>query len=365
MKLNLNKKLKIGIIISLVILIGVISFNLYKTVKYPDVKEQTTSVYTYNNNATVKYKVYIKPNKLYDTNPLDEGMSYITAFVDYINVNFHYKFTGERDAGLEGQYSLIAKVRGYTGEGEKMVNIWEKDFPIVENKSFVFRGSEKSIREDVKIDLERYNTFVKEIIESSRINCETSLTVFMDISIKGETHKGTIEETLTPSVVIPLNTNMFQISGNTEINKPGAIVETTQVQLPVDKKEVLLYVITLGVLLLGLVYMVFFTKSVIITKDPVEKMLKQIFKKHGDRLVALNSDLKDENRTYKVKSIDDLVRIADEICKPIMYKYSDDYKSIDKFYIIDNDEIYILDINETLGEDKSKVESKVESYCKV
>lgn len=61
--------------------------------------------------------------------------------------------------------------------------------------------------------------------------------------------------------------------------------------------------------------------------------------------------------TYRAKSIDDLVRIADEIGKPIMYKYSPDYKEIDKFYIINGDEVYILDLNEALKKDKSKVGS--------
>lgn len=267
-------------------------------------------------------------------------------------------FSGERDADLKGNYSLTAKIQGFVGEDDKIIYIWERDFPIIENKQFTIKSSSRALKEETNINLEEYNTFVKEIIEISKINCLASLTLSMDINIQGETDKGSIEETITPSIVIPLNTSMFQISGNTELDIPGAIEETTQIQLPVDKKQVALFGIILGFLLLGLIYVIFFTNATIKIIDPLEKKMRKIFKKHGDRLVALNSDLASPDiSTYRVKSIDDLVRLADEIGKPIMYKYSSDYKEMDRFYVIHEDEVYILDINDALGNDKSKIES--------
>ena len=104
MKLNINKKLKISIITILVVIIGIVSFNLYKVVKFPDIQARTTPVYTYSNRATVNYKVFVKPNQLYTTNPLEEGGIYLTEFEDYINTSFNYEFSGERDADLKGNY---------------------------------------------------------------------------------------------------------------------------------------------------------------------------------------------------------------------------------------------------------------------
>ena len=42
--------------------------------------------------------------------------------------------------------------------------------------------------------------------------------------------------------------------------------------------------------------------------------------------------------------MDDLVRIADEIGRPILYMYSYDYRDINRFYVIGQDEIYVLDL---------------------
>ena len=47
---------------------------------------------------------------------------------------------------------------------------------------------------------------------------------------------------------------------------------------------------------------------------------------------------------YEVFSIDDLVRIADEIGKLIVYRYSEDKNEIQRFYVLNDMEVYYLDI---------------------
>ena len=351
MKVKINKKLKIGLIAILVISIITSSFLLYKTVKYPGYKNYKVPLYSYNNKGTVNYKVFLRPNILYETNSLDEGMLYITELVDYIKATFNYEFSGNKVADIKGTYDIMAKVQGFNTEKEKIVNIWEKNYTLVPKKSFTVDDKTKSIKEEINIRLNEYNDFVKQVIEATKINCETNLNIVMNINLSGNIDNNQIDETIIPSIVIPLNVKMFQVTGNTNIEKSGAIEETKQVQLPVNRKQVILYGIILGILVIILSLLIFLTEPVEAMKDPHEKLLKQIFKKHGDRLVALNGDLAfNTDGAAMVKSIDDLVRIADEVAKPIMYKYSPEYKEIDKFYLANGNEVYILDVNHMLEE---------------
>lgn len=348
MKLHINKKLKISIISFLIILIATSSFLLYREVSIPSFEEQETPVYTYNNNGSINYTVFLKPNNLYEGSTLGEGKLYITEFIDYINTTFNYEFSGERDIGLKGTYDITAKVQGFAGDGKDLKNIWEKNYVIVGQKSFNINSTTKTIKEEVKLNLDPYNTFVAELAEVTKIDSQTMLTLSMNIKINGTTDKGSIEETLSPSLIIPLETAMFEITTN-NIDKPGAIEETIQVQLPVNTKQVLLYGIILGILTLGLIFLIFFVKTAP-KKDPLEKELNKIFKKHGDRLVALVNDI-DINNARTVRSIDDLVRLADEITKPILYKYSEDYKEINKFYVIDEDDIFVFNLNDLFSDE--------------
>ncbi len=344
MKIKINKNLKIALISLLSIVILAISFLLYKELNTPKFTEQKNPIYSYTNSNTINYEVFLKPNTLYDKNYLDEGKLYITEYVDYIRANLNYEFNGERSAEITGDYNIIVKVKGHTGDGEKQINIWEKDFPIINNRSFKVNDKTISISEKVNLKLEDYNVFAKEIIETSKISCQTTLNIIMNVNLKANTDKGPIEEKISSDLVIPLNVSMFEIGGNSKVEKAGVIEETTSIQLPLNKNKIMIFVIIIGILALSLVYLIFFTIPAPI-KEPLEKELNKIFKKYGDRLVALNNDLEYFNGALNiVKTMDDLVKIADEIERPIFYKYSEEYKEIDKFYITNEDKVYVLDL---------------------
>lgn len=358
MKLKINKKLRLAIISILTIFTLLIAFQLFKEVRYPKFEDQKSKLYGYTNNGSVNYTVYLKPNKLYEASTLGEGMLYITEFVDFINTEFSYVFAGEGVTKLEGNYSIIGKVKGFKEEREEVINIWEKDYPLVKNKSFNITDETYAINENISINLNEYNTFVEEIIETSKINCDTSITLFMDVNLTATNDKGTFEENITPNLVIPLNTLMFEITTN-KIEKPGAIEETIQVQLPVDKNQVIFYGVIIGICVLGLIFLMIFTEATA-KKDPLEKELHRILKKHGDRLVALSTDFDLSNAKF-VRTIDDLVRLADEVAKPILYKYSDNYKEINTFYLNNGDEIYAFDIDVLLVEEETSSEEEIVS----
>lgn len=344
MQVKINKRIKLGLIIITTIFIILSIFLLNKTVKHPGVKEEKVSLYTYNQTANVNYKVFLKPNPLYSEETLDERKIYITKFVNYIDTSLKYQFSGDRKVDVKGDYNITATVEGYVGEGETYKIIWKKEYLLLPKKEYSFNDKKASINENIKLNIDEYNNFVKKIIEETGININVKLVVAMNVNQKVNTDKGLIEETISPVVEIPLNKDYFEIAGNLSQEKPGTIEETKQVQLPVDENKVIMYKIILGILFILLIFMIFFTKAKPML-NPHEKMIKRIFKKHGDRLVALNNVIENTHEKHsEVKSIDDLVRIADEIEKPIMYKHSLDYKEISKFYVYDDKQIYIFDL---------------------
>jgi hypothetical protein len=357
MKLMINKNIRKGLIFIFVVTVLILSFLIFNEIYNPGYEEQKNTIYTYNNKGSINYSVYLKPNKLYNGNVLDEGKLYITEFVDYIDTNLKYEFTGEKSNNIKANYSIIAKVQGFTIELDEIKNIWEKDFPIVLDKTINSYEDKILINEKVKLNLNDYNTFVKEIMETSKINCQTNLSLLMNVNISGSTNKGPIKDSIVANLIIPLDVTMFEILGNNIVDKPGAIDETVKVQLPVNKTQILIFGIILAILLITLIVLIFFIQ-IAPEKDQLEKELNIIFKKHGDRLVTLNSDIDLEN-AISVKSIDDIVKIADEVGKPILYKYSDNYKEINKFYVTNNDEVflYVLAYSDIIELVEDKIET--------
>lgn len=341
-KLTLNKKPRLALILVLILFIILSLLLIFNNISNPGFEDEKITLYTYNYKSKIDYDVYLKQNSLYKEKNLKEGKIYITEFVDYIGANLKYEFNGERAADIKGEYNIIAKVKGFTGEGEDLVNIWEKDFPIKQYEWFKSNDGKILISESVILNLNDYNTFVREIKESSKIKCSTDLTLIMNINLTGTTVNGPIEKTISPSLIIPLDVDMFEIIEEDIVDQTEAIEEIKQVKKPINRNIIIIYGIIIVFLIIALIILIFFTKLAC-EKNQFEKELFKIFKKYGDRLVALNSDINITN-SKNVKSIEDLVKIADEIDRPIVYKYCENFKEINKFYVSDVNEIFILDL---------------------
>lgn len=346
-KLSINNKFKIALISISICIAITMSILLYFEYKIPSFQEEKVSLYGYNNKADIDYTISFKPNMLYDEGISAAGEIYLTSYVETINTLFRYQFSGEREGRITGNYKIIAEVEGYTGEKETYKTIWKKLFTLVPETSIEEYNKRLLIERELPLNLNTYNNFAELIKNDSKVSSQVKLTVFMDVDLDVETDKGTVKEKLSPSITIPLNTNYFEITKNIPPEKQSAIEETRQVQLPVNKNLIVIYSVVLGLMLILILCTIFLTVGT--EKDSFIKALNKIFKKHGSRLVALNSNIPGSFKDYnKVKAIDDLVRIADEIGKPIMYKYSADPKEITQFYVWDENQLFIFDLLEAV-----------------
>ena len=334
-------------------------FLIYSEALIPHYQEETRALYRYSNRANIEHLVSFLPNKLYDNATPANGI-YITNFVDRINTAFQYQFVGEREADIKGSYKVFAEVEAYTGEKENYKTIWKKLFPIITETSFEKNASELSINEDIPLNLTSYDNFASEITEISRVNSQLKLTVIMDVNLQAITNHGLIEEKVSPSIVIPLNTNYFEIAKNIPADKETAIEETKEVKAPINKTMVTIYSVTLGLMIVALFCLIYLTVGT--EKDEFTKTLNKIFKKHGSRLVALNTNLNETIDQYiKVREIEDLVRVADEIGKPIMYKYSVIPQEITMFYVSEENSVYLFNLKdyiESLEKERALREKK-------
>lgn len=346
MKINFNKTLRLGLISILVLGMGIFLFFIYGQANNIELKEEQISVFSYHNKSDVSYKVFLKPNLLFDEESLGEDQIYFTEFIDYISTDFNYEYNGERAADIAGDYEVIAVVEGYTGDGEKSTTVWKKKFDILEKKNFNIEGNEILLAENVTLRIGQYNDFAQEVIESSKVNVSTKLSLLMNINLMVTTDKGIIEEKLSPAIVIPLEQAQFKIQKDQVQEKYGNIEDTIYVQETMNKSKIILYCLILGILIIGLIFIMFYTRNAP-PKSEMEKVLSKIFKNHGNRLVTIIDEMENiPGISYKVKSFDDLIRISDEIERPIMYQYSETDNKITRFFIANESSNYIFELIE-------------------
>ncbi|SDJ94728.1 DUF5305 family protein [Natronincola ferrireducens] len=359
MKIVLNKNLRISLILILTIIIGITSFSLYNEMKKLEFKEEQVSLYSYRTNSDINYEVFLKSNILFDKESLEEGEIYFTEFVDYIKADFHYGFYGETSADITGDYKVIAVMEGYAREGEGEKVIWQKNFPILPKKSFEVTDKEMAIKEGISFQLDEYNEFADLVAEATKARTSTRLILYIHINLIADTNYGAVEEKISPAIVIPLGQDQFAIEKQLVGEKEESLEETKQVEIPTDSKKIFLYGTPIGIFLIALIYLIFFTANKP-PKSKLEKTVSKIFKSHGSRLVALDEEKAEAyNNYYRVRTIEDLVKIADEIEKPILYQYKSNPQNITQFYIVDEASIYVLDLK-YLVEESKETEATVE-----
>lgn len=352
-KLELSKKIKQIIILILVIILSILVYLLLNTVYSKQLKEETIERYRYSNKAEISYEVFLKPNMVYEDDSLKEGNIYISNLVDYIKLDFDYNFKGNSLANIKGNYEIIAKVLSRVGDKE----IWEKKFVLIPSTNIDYKADKFSINDNLKINTNIYADFVNKVNETLNFTNNCKLIIYMNVDINVKTDHGVIEEKLSPFISLPLKANYFEIGGEQIKENDGKIEETININAPIDKRNVISYSVLIVIFLLVLLYILILTKGVVIN-DILQIELNKIFKKHGDRLVAINDNLDTKCDVLKVKSFDDLVRIADELSKPILYKFYKDYNSITNFYVIDENNIYKFNLKDSIEDETVEIKKE-------
>ena len=349
-KLKINKLLRIILIAAVVLMFCALSFLLYREAKVPKIEEKVAKIYTYTHKSSADYKVLLKPNSLYTGDSLGEGQYYIANYVDAIQNTFNYEFKGEAPANIAGYYEIAAVVEGYTIVEKEHKTIWKKKFTLVPKTDFAVNDTILSLSETVNIKLSEYSAFAGAIAEESKVQIPLQLNVYMDVNLKADTGKGIAEAKMTPVITIPLDARYFMIAESDEKEVPGSIEETQKIQIPPDKQKIRILIYGLAVLAFMILGLTLFTEA--IRKSSFTMKLDKIFKQHGSRLVALNSELPAASldNCSIVRSIEDLVRVADEIGKPIMYEYSEDYRDMVHFYVLDDKRTYIYILRDEMNE---------------
>ncbi|MBZ9689200.1 DUF5305 domain-containing protein [Clostridium estertheticum] len=349
----MNTYLRLSIIILTVIILIGMSVFLYRIVSSHKFTEEKVSLYSYKNTGNINYEVLLLPNEIYAKNSLGEGNTYITDYIDYINASFKYEFSGERPADIKGDYEIIAVIEGMMGSEKEKKTVWKKEKILQAKTEFNVNDKIFSVQKDVPIKIKEYNDIVQKIIKTSSVNFNTKLTILLNVNLEAKTDKGVIKENLSPSMEIPLNTKFFEIKGNLATQKQAAIEEIKKTPVPINQKMVAITCTAIGICVSALVFMFLFTSGLIVN-NPFNKKIKQIFKQHGSRMVAIESDVVFSCESImKVVTMEDLVRISDDICKPILYRNSEDLKEINKFYVIDDSKIYIFKLEERLFKNTS------------
>ena len=110
----------------------------------------------YEEYGTPDYKVYLKNNIYYDEKYLEKDMSYIANLIDYILIDYNYKFTSNTLLSGEYYYKISADLEITNPVNNSLY--YSKNYLLLDEKKIILENQkEYTIHENIRIDYDNYN----------------------------------------------------------------------------------------------------------------------------------------------------------------------------------------------------------------
>lgn len=333
-KKQIGKKIRIALLGALSILFFASLYGLYHVYKKPVEVENSVPLYSYQHKAELKYTVQLKPNSIYQETMQGPDRTYFSKLVDYFNVYFSYNYTGDSDASIKGAYEIIAVIDA--------PEMWRKTFVLVPFSEMTASGNSLSINKEFPVALNQYNELLKQVNEEIGVAArEPKLNIQANVYLKAVAGDNAVKEDLTPVMSIPLTTGDFKVGGEPSVEKEGSVTKTEVIADPAaaSMKVRQLYIWAASSVLLGLllVLLLLLTGNKVIEVDERKTLIDSIRKKYGERMVMVQDKFSPNEKmtVLSFSSMEDLVKLADELNKPVLCQASASPGGYPCYYVLD------------------------------
>jgi hypothetical protein len=310
---------KLRILLILFILLSLISIvGIYFAHQTPFEENRLIPISSYEHTGRFNYTAKLKTNEIYNKTILTQGEGTLyTRIVEQINFTFSYRFVINRSANITSDYNVginLGAIDAWTKHydltsGSAADSPWKLDFSI-----------------NFTINVAQYEELVDLIKrETGTTVSDFSLEVEPEISTIAETDVGNIIDSFNPIMTVKFNYgesigDYISIEG-LEHKSPGAVTRTEIIYNEwVTNQRNLSY----GIAIFSFAGLVFMTGVLIKTKPPEkpEKPIEEMIKPFKEMVVGIAEEPSYEEGkiVIKIKSLNDLAKVADGLGKPILLR---------------------------------------------
>lgn len=329
-KIPIKRNIRVGVFVLFCIMM-VFSICIAAVAYQKDTTaDEIVDVYTYSQSGLFDFIVNLENNSVYNkTSIKPEHDVVFRQIVDSINASFTYAYRGDVDAETIGEYLLTARV---------VTDLWEKEYTIVPRTGFVSTTSIAAFTASFPINITFYENVVAEISDEIGINARDSvLSLKCSVVVHSDYLKGIVHDSFSHSLNMSLGKDVIGFAGDFFQSVAGSRTGDQQVFLQDVIDERNMWSIASVSFFMLFICFAFGTESTVEQRSRTEKMLKKIKKKYGDWIVETGEvPTIAEANTVVVKSFDDLIKVSEELGKPVIqYTPTENQGEKQMFYVFD------------------------------
>jgi hypothetical protein len=318
--------------------------------------------------GTFDYIIYLKENSLYKTDTLKppESTPYIPPeqktlgvgpvipydLVDRMDTSYYYSFQASRPVTeLAEEVTITATLES--------PDIWSKTFILVPSTR-----QTGNFRLDFPVDIVYLNELLSAIrAETGSAGEAYSLTIEAFVHVTAQTEFGTIDEVFTQTLSTELGGGTLTWNEELSLKQEDAITTTQIIPNPSRYLGLSAGGVKLTSLILGGIFLMLFIASLVLfnqfkpSEPPMfEKEALAAGKKYANRIAEASSQTPMAGeKIISMDSIDDLVKVADELGKPVIHQPSTAAEKRHTYYVIDGATQYQHIITKQSKERRSNV----------
>jgi len=330
-KLTNSVKVAIIVIIALILLFSVI-FTVNAYLK-PATLQKEVSKLEYHQVGNYNYVAYLNKSLLYEgKETLMPGQGTIFRNITKnINASLLYRLTINKYSKITGTYTITAQIT---------TDNWNKTYTIVSETLFKSNGTYAIFSEQFPIDYLYYENITHQIEEETELDeKEPMLIIQANILLYIESDDEIIYETLNPSLTATLDRKTIDIEfgeDNEDSGEGTPLIKEVTDQDVIEERNIWTIILVLSIICLILI-VILLKRGEKLTET--EKENKKIMKKYKEWIVIIDREpIKDDSDVINVNSMEDLIKISEELGKPIFY-YSK-HKDYHNYYVLDESIIY-------------------------
>lgn len=294
--------------------------GLYSSIFDKKIEEKEQVVYKYSDKYKQQYTVDLKENRYMENESLSKNQLYVTDLIEKLRLNFNYTYEGSNPEKINCTYSVTGKLKStYSSNGIEQ-EIWNKEYVILEAKEKNTTENILEINENLDIDLKQYNDLVNDFIEKMEMAVTTKLYIEFKTNVTAYANGEMLLDQYTNQLEVSLGDKVTKISGDTEDSKEEVVNRKIQVEKEVNPTIKVVLVITLILSIYVIIKVQKGTKTTNKITNIFKLELNQILSACGDRIVKIDSQINTVGVTIiELKDINELVKLSEELYKPILY----------------------------------------------
>ena len=266
---------------------------------------------------------------------LEKNNLYLKDLTRYIEFDFLYNYNASAKENLNCKYDIVSTL--YLEYSNTKQVIFEKNYPIIENKTIQKNDSNKiDIEEKINIDYQKYNSEV----ESFKEKFNLPITAYLVINFNVETwlqNQENIKQTSTSKATIDLSQPAYEIKVKESDEQENTILETQDLNKNINYIALIigliLFIISAGIF----VYQIW--KYQVTESNKTKIKVMKILRKYKEIIVEVeNKPDVDGKNVMDVKGFEELITIEEEIRLPILFYEENDEEYV--FLIIDENVVY-------------------------